>query len=301
MLFRSSIGNGLGDWQTVASPFLGGTNGYTVFVAPDYPSATDSLTNDGQTVPFVTINRAILEVTKNIIQDTISGISLGNNRYLIVLAPGTHCVVNDPGTTVNDFTVDFTSPFTEVTQNFLSQFNPAGVGGLILPRGVSIIGLDLKKCSVHPTHVPLYTHPSFPPDYQLQLDGPVYQSQPLSSVFRWSGNTYVSNFTALDKIETRLVTQVVKQSKTNYAVFTSETPHGLAFNDFVQISYSDSTDQAGASFNSGAYYAYPINAYNFLISATSWESLTVTPVLASALPVSYFSSQASPEIGRAHV
>ena len=89
-----SIGNGAGDWQKVAAPYLGGTDGLTVFVAPDYPNATDSLSNDGQTVPFITINRAVLEVTKNIIQDTLSGISPGNNRYLIVLAPGQHCVVN---------------------------------------------------------------------------------------------------------------------------------------------------------------------------------------------------------------
>ena len=154
-----SIGTANQEWQKVAAPYLGGTNGLTVFVAPEFPNATDSLANDGQTVPFVTINRAIIEVSKYIIRDTLSGVSLGNNRYLIVLAPGQHCVVNAPGPSPANFTVDFSNPYTEVTQDFLRQFNPESVGGLILPRGVSIIGLDLKKCEIHPTYVPKYTHP----------------------------------------------------------------------------------------------------------------------------------------------
>jgi hypothetical protein len=82
-----SIGNANQQWQKVAAPYLGGTAGLTVFVAPEYPNATDSLANDGQTVPFITINRAIIEVSKYIIRDALSGVATGNNRYLIVLAP----------------------------------------------------------------------------------------------------------------------------------------------------------------------------------------------------------------------
>ena len=283
-----SIGNGAGDWQQVAAPYLGGTNGLTVFVAPEYPNATDSLANDGQTVPFLTINRAILEVSKNIIQDTISGVSLGNNRYLIVLAPGQHCVVNRPGVTTTEFSANLSNPYTEVTQDLLAQFNPEIFGGLILPRGVSIIGLDLKKCEIHPTYVPKYTHPAFPSLYQQEPNGPVYSNQPLSSIFRWSGNTYVSNFTGLDKLESRLVTSVSAQADTDYAIFKSERPHGLDYNDFVQVNYSDSTDQVGASFLAGAYYAYPLNSYEFFLSPTNWVSDTVSPVKVANLPQSYF-------------
>ena len=169
-----SIGNDAGEWQKVAAPYLGGTDGLTVFVAPEFPNATDSLANDGQTVPFITINRAILEVSKYIIQDALSETSTGNNRYLIVLAPGQHCVVNRPGVSPSNVTVDFTNPYQEITQDNLAQFNPELVGGLILPRGVSIIGLDLKKCEIHPTYVPKYTHPAFPPNYSQQTNGPVY-------------------------------------------------------------------------------------------------------------------------------
>lgn len=290
-----SVGNEAGEWQKVAAPYLGGTDGLTVFVAPEYPNATDSLANDGQTVPFITINRAILEVTKNIILDTVSGVSSGNNRYLIVLAPGQHCVVNRPGVSPSNFNLDLSNPYTEVTQDVLRQFNPEVVGGLILPRGVSIIGLDLKKCEVHPTYVPKYTHPAFPPEYQQQTNGPVYSNQPLSSIFRWSGNTYVSNFTGLDKLDYRLVTTVTKQEETEYAVFTTARPHGLDYNDFVQINYSDSTDQVGASFTSGAYYVFPLTSYKFLISSTSWEGQSPSPIPASSLPTNYFTTGAAPD------
>jgi len=291
-----SIGTDTQSWQTVAAPYLGGTNGLTVFVAPEYPNATDDLANDGQTVPFVTINRAIIEVTKYIIQDTLTGIAFGNNRYLIVLAPGQHCVINGPGTTVTDFTTDYSNPYTAVTQSSLQQFNTETVGGLILPRGVSIIGLDLKKCEIHPTYVPKYTHPAFPINYQQQTNGPVYQNEPLSSIFRWSGNTYLSNFCALDKIEDNLVVQTFAQDATGFAVFKTERPHGLNFNDFVQIDYSFPADQLGASFLNGAYYVSPINSYEFLASPTQWASETITaqPVPASALPASYSTTSIGP-------
>lgn len=291
-----SIGTDNKSWQKVAAPFLGGTNGLTVFVAPEYENATDSLTNDGQTVPFITINRAILEVSKYIIQDSLNGLSPGNNRYLIMLAPGQHCVFNGPGKNVSNFTVDFSDPYTDVTEEFLTQFNPDVVGGVILPRGVSIIGLDLKKCEIRPTYVPKYTHPAFPVNYRQQVNGPIYQNQPVSSIFRWSGNTYISNFCALDKVDYRLVVQVLTQDETNFAIFKTERPHGLDFNDFVQMDYAFPSDQIGASFISGAYYVYPLNSYEFLASPTEWFSETVdpAPIPASALPSSYFGLSQGP-------
>jgi len=285
-----SIGTDLNTWQTVAAPFLGGTGGYTVFVAPEYPNSTDSLSNDGQTVPFLTINRAIIEVTKNIIQDTLSGISLGNNRYLIILVPGRHNVINSPGTSVSSFSVDFTNPYLAVTQSALAQFNPETTGGLIIPRGVSIIGLDLKKCEIHPVYVPTYTHPLFPVPYQQQPGGPVFSNQPITSILKWTGNTYLSNFTGLDKIDFRSVVTVTTDETNGYAIFKSNSPHGLNYNDFTQVNYNDSTDQAGATFISGAYYVNPINTNEFYLSTGSWEGVEFSPVLSSSLPSIFFTT-----------
>lgn len=288
-----SIGTEFQSWQTVATPFLGGTSGFTVFVAPEYENASDSLANDGQAIPFITLNRAVLEVTKTILKDYIAGLSTSNNRYLIVLAPGQHCVINTPGAAVSNFTVDLSNPETEVTQDILSKFNPQTVGGLVLPRGVSVIGLDLKKCEVHPVYVPTYTHPEFPADYTLVPNGPSYKNQPLSSIFRWSGNTYLSNFTGLDKVESRLVTQVFSQSTTNWAIFKTNRPHGLSYNDFVQITYSAVADQAKASFSTGQYFVNPLNAFEFQVSTTIWGTENQNPILASSLPPSYFAINSS--------
>ena len=289
-----SVGTDLNQWKKVAAPFLGGTNGLTVFVGPDYEFATDSLANDGQTIPFVTINRAVIEVTKQIILDRATGVSTGNNRYLIVLAPGRHCVVNAPGVTPANFSYNLSLQTTQVTQDVLTSFNPAEVGSLVIPRGVSIIGMDLKKCEIHPTYVPTYTHPSFPnaSTYRQQtaenngFDGPVYSNQPLSSVFKWSGNTYLSNFTCLDKIEARTVVQIQEQKNTQYAIFKTSGSSGLNLNDFVQIDYLSTTDQANSNFASGAYYVNPIDTFTFLASTNPWPPISefAQPILFSQFP-----------------
>ena len=205
---------------------------------------------------------------------------------MIILAPGRHCVVNGQGTPVNQFTVDYTSQFTAVTQAGLQQFNPY-MGGLILPRGVSIIGLDLKKCEIHPTYVPKYTHPLYRPGYTQEIDGPVYENEPLSSVFRWSGNTYESQFTCLDKVDYRTVISASADLETGAAVFRSSQAHGLNYNDFVQVNYSNLADQSNAGLKNGAYYANPVNAFEFQLSAINWSSSQALPVPATSLP-SYF-------------
>ena len=284
-----SIGTEKNTWQKVAAPFLGGTGGFTVFVAPEYPNATDSLANDGQTVPFLTVNRAVIEVTKQIIIEENNNISTGNNRYQIVLAPGRHCVVNGPGQPTSSFSVDYASLNTSVTQVQLQQFNPVQ-GGLILPRGVSIIGLDLKKCEVRPTYVPKYTHPAFPKNYVQQAGGPVYENETLSSIFSWSGNTYQSQFSAFDKVDERSVISVIPDTESGNAIFKSDRPHGLSYNDFVQVNYSNSADQSGTAFKAGVYYAYPLNPFQFLLSIESWSNNSLTPVAASSLPSAFLNS-----------
>jgi hypothetical protein len=159
-----------------------------------------------------------------------------------------------------------------------------------LPRGVSIIGLDLKKCEIRPTYVPKYTHPSFPPSYTQQTGGPVYENEPLSSIFCWSGNTYQSQFTGLDKVDERSVISVVPDLSTGAALFVSDRPHGLGYNDFVQVNFSNSADQSSSSFVAGAYYAYPVNSYQFQLSQVSWGTSDLTPVPSSAFPASFIGS-----------
>lgn len=68
---------------------------------------------------------------------------------------------------------------TEPTQFQLQAFNDPEIGGLIIPRGVSIQGADLRKTNVIPSFVPT-------------------DSQEGSSIFRFTGGSFFFNFTFKD-------------------------------------------------------------------------------------------------------
>ena len=250
-------------WEAISAPFLGGS-GYTVFVAPEFPGSTDSLLNDGQALPFQTLSRAIIEMSKLTINAILGGSTpeSENNRYTIYLAPSRITTDNSPGVTAANFTVDFSSdPLETVSSEQLVQFNSPD-GGLVLPRGVSIIGMDLKKCVVHPTYVPTYQNPNYPADV-AGVD------QPISSIFKWSGNTYLNNFSVQDKISARNVDTVSPTSSTsNRAVFHSVRPHGLSYGDQVTVEFGSNVDQTTGTFVAGTYYVNPVDVYTFNLSST---------------------------------
>jgi hypothetical protein len=277
-----SIGTSSRTWQTVAAPFLSGTGGYAVFVAPEFPNSSDSISNDGQTTPFQTLNRAIIQVANQIIQDYNRGYGPENNRYEIFVATGRSAVINGPGVAVPDFNVNFSTVTDQVTQAQLQQFNPVS-GGLIVPRGVSIIGMDMVKCEIVPDYVPTYTHPDFDPGYTLAINGPEYTNQPLSAILKWSGNSYLSNFTFTDKVVSNDVVSV-SESDNNLAVFRTLRPHGLQYNEFVNIQYVST--QTEGSFAPGAYYVDPIDSFTFIVSFSSLTSINGgSYVPFSSLPV----------------
>jgi hypothetical protein len=279
-----NIGTADFSWQKVAAPWLGGTNGYGVFVAPDYAEATDSLNNDGQTVPFLTINRAIIEVGKQMVRQALQNVAT-NDRFVIFLAPGSHAIANGPGVLPASFNIDFSPGINQdqPTQAALQQFNHVA-GGLILPRGVSLVGMDLKKTELRPSYVPKYTHPDFPPEYRTEPNGPIISNEPLSSIFRWSGNTYVTNFSVEDKKSQRFITKVAPYQNSTIALFETSISHGLEFNDFVQVDQTTNVSSTNATNITGQYYVQPINAFSFLLSRTSLLSQNPQIVNLSNLP-----------------
>ena len=95
-----------------------------------------------------------------------------------------------------------------------------------------------------------------------------------------------------DKISERQVVTIETNTNGN-AVFKSNRPHGLGYNDFVQVTYSNSAEQAGATFSTAAYYAYPLTPYKFLLSRIGWTSATAIAVQASELPSSFLNSAES--------
>lgn len=265
-------------WKSIAAPFLGG-GGNSVFVAPEFEYSTDNLRNDGQALPFRTLTRAILELSKIYISNVLGGYAKSgeSNRYTVFLAPSLTTVFNDPGTTVEDFTTDFsTNPDKEVTFNDLVQFNSV-YGGLILPSGITLSGMDLKKSVLSPTYVPSYRNPFFEEGYQGV-------NEPITSILRCSGNSYISNFSVIDKISFSEIESI--SARETYALFKSRRPHGLKFNDQVSVSFNPSVNQSTGTFTSGTYYAIPLNSFQFYLSAGSQIEENSEPyVLFTSIPI----------------
>ena len=104
--------------------------------------------------PFKTINRAVIEAaivtSKNWYSTGHPG--LREDSVSIVLSAGEHIVYNDPGNSSTDLTE--WGAYKNPTSADLIEFNPATVGGLVLPRGVSLCGPDLRKTIIRPNSVP---------------------------------------------------------------------------------------------------------------------------------------------------
>lgn len=247
-------------WKTVAAPYLGGSPN-VVFVAPEFPGSTDSVLNNGQTLPYQTLTRAILELSKLRIQRSLSGATDAgeSNRYVVYYAPSRVTANNGPGTPLSSFSVDFSDEGTlNPTIAELEQFN-AEDGGIIVPAGISIVAMDLKKCEVRPSYVPSYKNPALGPSV-------AGEDQPLSCIFKWSGNTYISNFSIADKVDTRDIINVTRYSSENdSAVFHSSRPHGLSFNEVVTVTLTPNVKQT-TKLPSGTYYVNPIDTFTFFLT-----------------------------------
>mgnify|MGYP003108978188 CR=1 FL=1 len=177
--------------------FLKNVRGNIIYVNPNDLDATDSATNQGNSMgrPFVTIQRALVEAARFSYQS-----GLDNDRFgktTILLSPGEHVIDNRPGwipldgtdyrlrdgTTSSDFTAfsstsnfDLTSPV-----NDLYKLNSI-YGGVIVPRGVSIVGQDLRKTNIRPLYVP----------------DPQNDNIERSAIFRITGGCYFFQFTIFD-------------------------------------------------------------------------------------------------------
>lgn len=176
--------------------FLKSVRGTILYVNPDSLDSTDSIENTGSspTRPFKTIQRAIAEAVRYSYQ-----IGKDNDRFdrtTILLYPGEHVVDNRPGYipdgssfktrsggAANDLTEwSITTSFDVFdANNGLYKLNSVH-GGIILPRGVSIVGQDLRKTIVRPLYVP----------------DPRNDSIETSAIFRVTGGCFIYGFTILD-------------------------------------------------------------------------------------------------------
>ena len=177
--------------------FLKNTRGNILYVSPHDIDATDAVENQGNSLsrPFRTIQRSLIEAARFSYQRGIDNDRFGKTTILVY--PGDHIIDNRPGiipdgsnnyinrdgTLTNDFppfdsttNFDLTSP-----NNQLYKFNSVH-GGVIVPRGTSIVGYDLRKTKIRPLYVPS------PTNDQIER----------SAVFRVTGACYLWQFTLFD-------------------------------------------------------------------------------------------------------
>ena len=190
--------------------FLKNAEGNILYVSPSDFDATDSFDNQGNSLtrPFKTIQRALIEAARFSYQNGRNNDKI--DRTTILVYPGTHYIDNRPGysitssgasavykkrtgaTTWTSTTLDEFGTATNYdildTNNDLYKFNSIN-GGVILPRGTSIIGYDLRKTKIRPLYVPN------PEDSTVEN----------SSIFNVTGTCYFSIFTFLDADTTKTV------------------------------------------------------------------------------------------------
>ena len=174
--------------------FIKNTEGKILYVNPSDLDATDSITNQGNSLaqPFKTIQRALLESAR------FSYVEGNNNDLIekttILIFPGEHVVDNRPGfavkavgttatavspsgaetTASQTLSLNLTSNF-DLTQedNLLYKFNSIN-GGVIIPRGTSLVGLDLRKTKIRPKYVPNPTDSTVAKSAIFRLTGTCY-------------------------------------------------------------------------------------------------------------------------------
>ena len=165
--------------------------GKYLYVSPDDFNASDALDNRGTspTRPFLTIQRAFLEVAR------FSYVPGGDNdrfdQFSIMLSPGTHYIDNRPGlgnaASIPAFNYsngewsDTNSLDLGDPNNVLYKFNSTE-GGAIIPRGTSLVGMDLRRTQIKPLYVP------DPADKDLAR----------TSLFQVTGGCYFWQFTIMD-------------------------------------------------------------------------------------------------------
>lgn len=114
-----------------------------------------------QSRPFRTINRAAIEAAI-ITSRSYFTTDAERNRALvsIVVAPGEHVALNGDGLADNDTNFPSRAQAWDVdaeadSDAAVEAFNSSATGGIIMPRGCSLVSLDLRNTIVRPSAVPV--------------------------------------------------------------------------------------------------------------------------------------------------
>jgi len=167
--------------------------GRIIYVNPDDFDASDAIDNRGNSAlrPFKTLQRALLEVSRFSYR-----VGLSNDEYdafSIYLYPSEYIIDNRPGEILytevppldENSNFDVTSP-----NNVLYKFNSIE-GGVIVPRGCSIVGSDLRRTKIIPKYVP---YPTVRPSLGITS---VNEPAP-THIFKVTGGCYFWQFSFFD-------------------------------------------------------------------------------------------------------
>jgi len=243
--------------------FIKNTEGRILYVNPNDIDATDGIENQGNSLarPFKTIQRALIEAAR------FSYVK-GNENDLINITtilcfPGEHIIDNRPGFKIRNisgtpysvspagtqalaqdtFSLSLQSAFDlGAEDNILYKFNSVN-GGIIIPRGTSIVGLDLRKTKIRPKYVP----------------NPTDSNVGGSTIFRVTGGCYFNSFTFFDGDEN----SQVYTDPTNFGTGNRSRPlfshHKLTCFEFADgVNIVDGYDLTDLDM----YYAKLSNAFN---------------------------------------
>ena len=245
--------------------FIKNTEGRILYVSPSDLDSTDSISNQGNSLtrPFKTIQRALIESARF---SYIKGRSNDKvEKTTILCMPGEHIIDNRPGwncyrsgdvakvtpssggTEANanqklSLTLNTIFDLTE-EDNILYKFNSIH-GGTIIPRGTSLVGLDLRKTKIRPKYVPNPTDPGVPN----------------SAIFRITGGCYFWQFSIFDGDDG----SEVYVSNTNFTGENQTVTPKFSHHKLTCFEYADGVNNVG---NYGItdldmYYAKLSNAYN---------------------------------------
>lgn len=182
--------------------FLKNSRGNTLYVDPSSVDATDSIENLGNSLarPFKTIQRALIEAARFSYQRGFDNDRFG--RTTVFVYPGDHIIDNRPGwIPIHDTPIGGSNWLQRsgATSNLFDQFNldtnfdvlsdtndlykfNSVHGGVIIPRGTSVVGLDLRKTKIRPRFVPNSEN----------------QNIQDTAIFRVTGACYFYSFTIFD-------------------------------------------------------------------------------------------------------
>ena len=196
--------------------FLKNLNGNTLYVDPNELDSTDSIENRGNSRlrPFKTIQRALIEAARFAYVPGVNNDLF--DQTTIFISSGTHYIDNRPGywvdgsnvvkdvngatKNISEFNISSNFDLTDPS-NQLYVYNSLD-GGVIVPKGTSIVAQDLRKTKIRPKFVPNPVDDNIDPAAIFKLTGACYifgftifDADPIGKAYNgYSSNTVTPNF-----------------------------------------------------------------------------------------------------------